>query len=304
MTSRQPTMHQVNVQQIECLITLADELHFGRTAERLGYSQSRVSQLIAQLEHRVGARLVERTSRRVALTRIGEQFVDEVTPAYAGLLTTFQRARDRAMRGALEELRIGFSGMVYEQVTAAFLELRTTHGVRVHSVDLPLGSPFTALLAGDVDGAIVELPAEVDRLVVGFEFPAQDRLVAVGREHAFADRDEIDVEELACLDMLHRDGDAPEHWKMVHTPIVTPNGLPIVSTTGVTSMQQGLVLAATGDHAMLVCRAYIEYNQRSDVRFIPVRGLEGTSRLGLLWRADAAAPQLAALAELLATTVR
>ncbi|MFC7740829.1 LysR family transcriptional regulator [Nocardiopsis composta] len=92
-------MNQVHVQQIECLIVLSEELHFGRAAERLGYSRSRVSQLVAALERRVGVRLVQRTSRRVALTRFGAQFVEEVRPAYEALAATFARARDRAMRG-------------------------------------------------------------------------------------------------------------------------------------------------------------------------------------------------------------
>ena len=57
--------------EIEAFITLAEELHFGRTAERLHVSTARVSQAIKRMELRVGVPLFERTSRRVELTDAG-----------------------------------------------------------------------------------------------------------------------------------------------------------------------------------------------------------------------------------------
>lgn len=299
MAAEFPTMHQANIQQIECLIALAEELHFGRTAGRLGYSQSRVSQLIADLETRVGARLLERTSRRVALTPIGTHFVREVRPAYRALMRTFSRARERALRGAVEELRIGFTGMVYEEITAAFRALGERHGITVHTHDLPLGSPFVAVLEGEVDAVIAELPLHESELSVGYRFPPQDQFVALGAGHPLARRESIDVEELAEVDLLHRIGDAPDYWKAARTPPATPAGVPILSTTGITTIQQGMALAASGRHALLACRPLAEHHARTDLRFVPVRGLEATSQLGLVWRTDRSSPQLAALARLL-----
>lgn len=299
MGGEYPTMHQANIQQIECLITLADELHFGRTAECLGYSQSRVSQLVADLEARVGARLVERTSRRVALTRVGAQFVDEVRPAYLSLMRTFTRARERALRGAVEELRIGFTGVIYEEITGVFRALYEAHGIAVRTHDLPLGSPFAAVLDGEVDAVIAELPVHEPELVVGYRFPPQDQLVAVASDHPLAARDALDVEELAGLDLLHRIGEAPDYWNAARTPPATPRGATIHSTTGITSIQEGLALAASGRQALLTCRPLAEHQSRTDLRFVPVRGLEGTSQLGLVWRGDCTSPQLTALAQLL-----
>ncbi|TFV32353.1 LysR family transcriptional regulator [Streptomyces sp. T1317-0309] len=53
----------VDLTEIETFLALAQELHFGRTAERMGLSQSRVSQLIRSLERHIGAPLFTRTSR-------------------------------------------------------------------------------------------------------------------------------------------------------------------------------------------------------------------------------------------------
>lgn len=302
MPDAPPTMNQVHLQQVECLITLAEELHFGRTAARLGYSQSRASQLIASLEGRVGARLVERTSRRVALTRLGEQFVEEVRPAYRSLAAAFSRARERAVRGALRELRVGFTGMVYEEVVRTFRALREEHGVSVHIHDLPLGSPFTAVLEGDVDAVIAELPVHEPELTVGFRFPPQDQLLALARHHPWAEREEVTVEDLAGADLLHRLGEAPDYWRAARTPPTTPAGRPIPSTAGAATLQEGFALVASGHHAMLVCRPLGERSARADLRFVPVRGLEGSSGLGLIWRTDRTVPPLTALARLLEQT--
>ncbi|MDT0268543.1 LysR family transcriptional regulator [Streptomyces sp. DSM 44915] len=293
-------MNQVHVQEIECLLALAEELHFGRTATRLGCSQSRVSQLVAGLERRVGVRLVERTSRRVALTRFGAQFVDEVRPAYQTLSQVVGQARERARRGALRQLRVGFHGSVYEEIAEAFRQLRVRHEVTVALSEIPLGSPFSAVLDGRLDAAVVELPAREAALTVGYRFPPQDRLLAVAASHPLARAGRADVEELAGLDVLHPTGDAPDYWRVARVPAATPLGVPIRSTTGITTVQEGLALVATGEHAMLVCRPLAERTTRGDIRYLPVHGLDEPSQLGLIWRTDRTTPQLGALAGLLA----
>ncbi|GAA2919103.1 LysR family transcriptional regulator [Streptomyces thioluteus] len=292
-------MAQVNVQELECLLTLAEELHFGRTATRLGCSQSRVSQLVAGLERRVGVRLVERTSRRVELTRFGAQFVDEVRPAYETLTTVLARARDRAGRGALQELRIGFHGSVYEEVTEAFRRLRAHHEVTMALSEIPWGSPFSAVLDGRLDAVVAELPLREAELTVGFAFPPEDRLLAVASSHPLAGAARVHAEELAGLDLLRPTGDAPDYWTAAHAPHSTPSGAPIRSTRGITTVQEGLVLVAAGEHAMLVCRPLSERITRGDVRYLVIDGLDDPSRMALIWRTDRAIPQLTALAGLL-----
>ncbi|SOD62264.1 DNA-binding transcriptional regulator, LysR family [Streptomyces zhaozhouensis] len=292
-------MNPVHVQQIECLLTLADELHFGRTAERLGCSQSRVSQLVAALERRLGVRLVDRTSRRVALTRFGGQFVDEVRPAYETLTAVIAGAHERARRAALRELRVGFHGSVYEEVTEAFRRLRAEHEVGIALSEIPLGSPFSAVLGGELDAVIVELPMREPRLTVGYRFPPQDRLLAVASWHPLARADTAPVEALADLDLLHPTGDAPDYWRAARVPSATPAGAPIRSTTGISTVQEGLALVAAGEHALLVCRPLADRATRGDVRYLPVAGLGEASQLGLVWRTDRAVPALRALAALL-----
>lgn len=83
----------VELRDIEIFLVLAEELHFGRTAQRLHISQARVSQAIKKQERRIGAELFARTSRTVRLTEVGRQFRDDLQPVYAGLHESLERAR-------------------------------------------------------------------------------------------------------------------------------------------------------------------------------------------------------------------
>src|ERR1700755_455865 len=66
-------------------LTLADELHFSRAAERLHIAQPALSQQIARLERQLGFQLFDRPPRPVALTPAGRTLLDRVTPALAQL---------------------------------------------------------------------------------------------------------------------------------------------------------------------------------------------------------------------------
>ena len=75
---------EVELSEIRVFLGLAEELHFGRTAERLHITPSYASQLIRRLETRLGGRLFDRTSRRVRLTPLGERLLVTLGPAHAG----------------------------------------------------------------------------------------------------------------------------------------------------------------------------------------------------------------------------
>src|SRR5918997_4929340 len=88
----------IDLRELRVFLTLADELHFGRTADRLRLTPSRVSQTLRELEHKVGAQLVHRTSRRVQLTPSGERFLRDVRPALEQLDGVLERANAAAQR--------------------------------------------------------------------------------------------------------------------------------------------------------------------------------------------------------------
>ncbi|HUA79947.1 MAG TPA: LysR substrate-binding domain-containing protein [Dyella sp.] len=100
-------MH-IELRHLRYFAAVADTLHFGKAAERLGMSQPPLSQQIRQLEETVGARLLTRTNRRVALTEPGRVFLQEAREILARVDHAVELTQ-RAQRGELGELRIGFT---------------------------------------------------------------------------------------------------------------------------------------------------------------------------------------------------
>ncbi|AIS15392.1 LysR family transcriptional regulator [Pseudomonas chlororaphis subsp. aurantiaca] len=98
----------MELRHLRYFIAVAEELHFGRAAQVLGISQPPLSQQIQVLEQEVGARLFERTNRRVELSEAGRLFLDEARQVLAQVDKAADVAR-RAQRGELGELKIGFT---------------------------------------------------------------------------------------------------------------------------------------------------------------------------------------------------
>nr|WSX73599.1 LysR family transcriptional regulator [Streptomyces sp. NBC_00899]WSX80338.1 LysR family transcriptional regulator [Streptomyces sp. NBC_00899] len=98
--------------ELDAFLTLAEELPFGRTAERLHLSTTRVSRTIGELERRIGVPLFNRTSRRVELTAVGRQSAEEVRPSWARIDAAFERAVDtgRGITGTLSVAFVGAAG--------------------------------------------------------------------------------------------------------------------------------------------------------------------------------------------------
>lgn len=285
----------VEIRELECFLVLSEELHFGRTAERLYLSQSRVSQLLQSLERRIGGPLFDRTSRRVALTPLGKEFLTSLRPTYAALERVVENAREYAAR-MKGKLRIGFQGTANDEILSAVSVFQSHNpDCLIETAELPLNDPFGALRRGEVDAAVVLLPVAEDDLVLGPVFSRQPQTLTVSKRHHLANRTSLDIEDLAGEVLISFSGPAPAYWRQAQAPVQTPGGALIHRGPEVRTLQEGLSLIGADRGAMLICRASAEHNRRTDIVNIPLTGVS-ESALGLVWRRGEDTPALQAFA--------
>ncbi|GHA88153.1 LysR family transcriptional regulator [Streptomyces chryseus] len=271
-------MAGLEIRELESFLALAEELHFGRAGERLYVSQSRVSQLLRALESRIGARLVDRTSRRVRLTPAGERLLADLRPAYASLRTAVDDARADA-RGVTGTLRVGFQGTADACLTEAITAFQERHpGCVTEIAEIPFCDPFGPVRRGEVDAAVVLLPMGEPDLRLGPVFSGQRQTVALSLRHPFASRTSLTAAEAASLPLVTASPPAPAYWREAHAPSAAPG-------PSVTTLQEGLTLVAAGRGGMLLCRPTARYHGREDVVFVPVEGVPD-SVLGMVWHRD------------------
>ncbi|QVQ50844.1 LysR family transcriptional regulator [Spiractinospora alimapuensis] len=296
-------MRGLEIRELECFLVLAEELHFGRAGVRLRVSQGRVSQMLGQLERRMGVRLIDRTSRRVRLTPFGGEFLASLRPAYDHLDAVVTDAQSAA-RGVRSRLRLGFQGAILEPVTSAMEKFRrTSPECQVEIVELPYSDPFGALRRREVDAAVVLLPVQEDDLTVGVSFSEQPQTLAVSTRHPFARLAEVSAEDLTRTSLVEIAGPAPRYWTRVQAPHQTPSGRAIPHGDTARTFQEALSLIAADRGAMLMCASTAALHSRPDIVNVPVTGLD-PSILGLAWPEGNTTSPVREFAAALATCAR
>ena len=191
----------MELRHLRYFVVLAEELHFGRAAARLGISQPPLSQQIKILEDLLSVRLFNRTNRRVELTQAGRFFLAEAR-------ATLERAEravsvaTRAQRGELGELRIGLfpSAPLLARIGDAILTFRRNHpGVQLVLNEIESHQQTQGLMEGREHVAIVRsaaAPALPEELQVT-ELIREPFRVMMRSDHPLAQRRKIPIGALA-----------------------------------------------------------------------------------------------------------
>ncbi|BCJ45068.1 LysR family transcriptional regulator [Actinoplanes ianthinogenes] len=283
----------MELRDIEIFLTLADELHFGRTAERLHVSQARVSQSIKQQERRIGGALFERTSRSVRLTPLGDGLRDRLSAGYTEIMAGIEEATSIA-RGQAGTLTVGTYDAQHRSIAAVLDLFRQRHPqttLRLPEV-LPI-DPFAGLRSRRVDVAVLWLPVHEPDLVVGPELFTEPLVLAVAADHPLAARDRVVMEDLGDHPVICPDGPIPDYLWASHTPPVTPSGRPIPRGIAVATLAEALTAISGGGVVSPVGSYTAADRTRPDVTFLPIE--DGPIlRYAPVWRKGAETPLLRA----------
>jgi DNA-binding transcriptional LysR family regulator len=286
-------MERLDLRLVEYFVAVAEELHFGRAAERLHIAQPSLSQQIRRLESQLGVTLLERNSRNVHLTEEGNALLREGRKT----LSQAQHAIRTTRAAGAPQLSVGFYGSAGSDLLAdalrAFGERHPSCSVSVR--ELPLGS-IEAILSSEVNVAFTRLKPGQTELEV--EVIAQEpRLVALAVGHPLAARETLAFAELAeegfITNPVVRDhGARPMRWLAEQRR----HGLPGRVAAQSTGVLEILTLVAAGRGVCLVPSAVARHYARDDVTYVPVKDAE-PAVVSLAWRQGAVIPALAAFIE-------
>ena len=267
--------------EIEVFLVLAEELHFGRTADRMRVPQPRVSRLVAGLEHRIGGALFERTSRRVRLTPLGRRLREQLRPAYAQLTEALADARTAA-REATGVLRIGFTATASSELLTRLVEAFEAGEHRHAVMDVVSNfDPYSALRRGELDVLVNWLAVDEPDLTAGPAIAEQERVLAVASGDPLASRPSVSVEDLADRDVALMTPPFPRALYDAIIPPFTPSGRVIPRTQPVRSIHELVTLVARG-RIVHPTAAGIPMLGRDDITLVPISDLPPLP-LGLIW---------------------
>lgn len=276
----------MDLTEIQVFLALSEELHFGRTAQRMRLSQSRVSQLIRSLERRIGAPLFIRTSRRVELTPLGEHTRRTFGAAYESLRKSYDEACAIA-QGMDGPLRIGFLGCLNGPPLTGTVVLfgRRHPACEVTVVEVPWRDPYGPLRSGEIDVLFTLLPVDEPDLKVGTVLVSHSRVLAVGLDHPLADRDAVDIEDLADSILLDGPDELPDVLRHGFCPPFSPLGRPLRRGKGGRTYQESLHMVATGAMVWTTHAGLFHSYRHPGVVHRPLSGLPPANG-ALVWRTE------------------
>lgn len=290
----------VELAQVEAFLTLSEELHFGRAAERLYVSQPMVSRRITALEREIGGALFERSSRRVRLTPLGGQLRAQLQPAYAQLTAAMDCARATA-RGVTGELRVGFTATTpSEPLNRLVQAFETRHPdcwvtLHEHAMSGDDWDMWAPLRRGESDVLVYWLSVGEPDLTAGPVIGYLDRVLLVARRHRLAGRVAVPVDELAREQVLQRPPPLPPSVMDALVPPFTSSGQPIPRTERARSFHEMMSLVARGRMVHPTASGVV-LARRDDIVAVPLTGLLPIP-LGLIWCKAHENARIRALAE-------
>jgi DNA-binding transcriptional LysR family regulator len=176
-------------------VAVAEELHFGRAAKRLGIAQPPLSTAIRTFERQLGVELFRRTSRSVQLTAAGESLLRGGRRVLAVYAETLAEIEAQA-RGEQSRLRVGFDATTVVATTRFVREFGEVHPeIELDLTSLSWGEGAGELGDGTVDVAVVRLPVNDPSLETQIVFE-EPRVAVLSADHPLARRETLTLADL------------------------------------------------------------------------------------------------------------
>ncbi|AWB84447.1 LysR family transcriptional regulator [Corynebacterium liangguodongii] len=288
----------MEVAEARAFLVLAEELHFGRAADRLNMAQPPLSRTIRQLERRLKVQLFDRSTRRVELTAAGAALIEPAKRLVEASDSAVRTARDVAS-GATGVVRLGFASA---SVRGAVSGLVRAVSAKYPGVSLDLHSALLSaqglekVRTGEIDcmiGRWTSLPVEISATNL-----FREEIVAVvpeshplAREH----REAIRVADLAGEEwVVLRGGPGAALQSRVSVLARRAGFSPTVRSSAPDSWTQ-LVLVASGLGVALTLDSVRDNTNRSQLHYMRLLDDDRFIDVQLAWKKDNNNPAFANL---------
>ena len=295
----------MELRQLEIVVVLSEELHFGRTAARVHLSQPALTQALSRFESELGTRLFERTSRRVTLTPAGAALI----PRARALLEQAADAADlvrRVSRGEQGTVRLGVVGSAMLNLLPELVRhVRARHP----GIELDIREEIGATQVDDLrqrrlDLGIIHVAAgsPPDGLGV-LQLRAEPLSIALPTDHRLAQRAVLRLSELRDEPLVLVRPEKEADTSALYLGACADAGFAPRVGHQVTSLQAQLGLVAAGLGWALASHSVVDAIDRKGVLFVALRGTSARLPISLAWPAGgltAPARLVLAAAEMLA----
>ncbi len=307
----------MELRHLRYFLAAAEELHFGRAADRLFVTRPAVSQTISDLETELDVKLFFRIGQKISLTAAGEAFKKDVSLILADLARSVQTTR-RIGKGKSGHLNVGYGSLSlrHPAFRASIKAVRQRYSdIDISLQEMASSVQIPAVRAGRLDAGFVFVPKMEDWPAgTVSEFLEIDDLghlliedgglsVATPSDHRLADRESVTLTDIADeeLVLVPRSNVTPSLGLLETLSGSSQFNPRVVQEVGNISTQINLISVGTGI-GLFVNTPQMGYPP--GVAVLPLIGVDLPAKLCLVWRKDAEEPTLRSFIEQVRQSVR
>ncbi|MBI1952668.1 MAG: hydrogen peroxide-inducible genes activator [Candidatus Omnitrophica bacterium] len=276
----------MELQPLRYAVLLAQELHFGKAAQRANVTQPTLSQGIKKLEGELGAVLFERARRGVRLTASGKRFLPKIVPVLDRLAGAVDSLKGEA-REASGPIRVGVIPTLCPYLMpGVVMELKKS----APKISLAIHEETTSVLvdhlkSGQLDLGVLALPI-VERGVSTLSICKETFYLAVPRRHRLAGKKRVTPEEVARERVLIlQEGHCFRRQSLAYCKLSARDPRVIFQGSSLSSV---LNLTAAGEGVTFAPRMAADHRLYPGIRFVRFADPEPARELGIIWRSTSA----------------
>lgn len=273
----------MELRHLRYFVTLAEELHFGRAAERLHMAQPPLSQQIRQMEVELGFQLFHRTKRKVQLTEAGQVFLEESLRIFRQLEQAMQRGR-QISRGEMGQLAIAFvASAAYNVLPEVLRTFRAAvPGVTLQLQELTTEQQLQWLKEGRIDVGFLRPPV-IDNTFSSEIIFEEPLMVTLPVNHRLALSEKVSLRELVKEPfILFPRSQAPGLYDQIISLCQQADFSPIVAQEAI--QMQTIVSLVAAEMGIAIVPASLQNLQRTGVVYKAVEELTPKVAIAMMWR--------------------